>query len=66
MPLDHEIYRSKLVVMPLRVTPRQNDLLKLLRDRDGMSVQEHVRRALDIYLARVNKKEPSDAEQETA
>lgn len=46
-------YRSDLRPLPMRVTPQQYDRLRSARDRDGLSVAEHVRRALDFYLARI-------------
>lgn len=36
--------------LPMRITPLQFDRLQAARDYDGISVQEHVRRALDFYL----------------
>lgn len=46
-------YRSDLRPLPMRVTPQQYDRLRGARDRDGLSVAEHVRRALDFYLAKI-------------
>lgn len=37
----------------MRVTQHQFERLQGARERDGLSVQEHVRRALDFYLDRL-------------
>ena len=44
-------YRVALVPLPLRVATSQLQRLTEMRDRMGTSVQEHVRRAIDLYLA---------------
>ncbi len=36
--------------LPLRITQRQYDRLVARRAFDQLSIQEHVRRALDVYL----------------
>jgi hypothetical protein len=41
--------------LPMRITPRQYERLTQARERDGLTVQEHVRRALDHYLTFVEK-----------
>ena len=46
-------YRSDLRPLPMRVTQHQFERLQGARERDGLSVQEHVRRALDFYLDRL-------------
>lgn len=38
---------------PIRVTQYQYARLHALRDRDDLAVQEHVRRAIDEYLDRI-------------
>lgn len=35
----------------MRITEMQFERLNAVRLRDGLGIQEHVRRALDIYLA---------------
>ena len=45
--------------LPMRVTPRQYERLTQARDRDGLTIQEHVRRALDLYLAGIEKHKPN-------
>src|SRR4029077_14058345 len=42
--------------LPTRVTPRQYDRLMIHRSRDHLSIQEHVRRALDMYLESLDKR----------
>lgn len=39
----------------MRITQLQFDRLVGARERDGMAVQEHVRRALDLYLDKVER-----------
>jgi len=48
-------YRRQLKPLPLRVAESQHDRLALIRDRTGISVQEHIRRAIDLYLAVTEK-----------
>ena len=36
--------------LPLRVASSQYDRLAEARDRTGISIQEHVRRGIDLYL----------------
>lgn len=61
MPITSEIARANsarrqvLRPLPMRVTPVQYERLNAVRLRDGLSVQEHVRRALDVYLAGVER-----------
>jgi hypothetical protein len=45
------IHRSNLRPLPMRITEMQFERLNAVRLRDGLGIQEHVRRALDIYLA---------------
>lgn len=47
--------RVALRPLPLRVTPLQYDRLVLARERTDLMVQEHVRRAIDLYLAMIEK-----------
>ena len=39
-----------LIPLPMRVSALQKARLALARERTGMAVQEHVRRAIDLYL----------------
>ena len=47
-------HRSDLRPLPMRITNLQFERLQSVRARDGLAIQEHVRRALDIYLAGVD------------
>lgn len=40
-----------MLPLPIRFTQQQADALRALRAIDGLSIQEHVRRATDAYLA---------------
>jgi len=42
--------------LPMRITQRQYDRLTAHRARDHISIQEHVRRALDNYLDLLDRK----------
>ena len=42
--------------LPIRVTQLQFTRLQALRDYDDLAVQEHIRRAIDEYLKRVEPK----------
>jgi hypothetical protein len=56
MPLDRATtYKSELMPLPMRVTRLHIERLREARNRDGLSVQEHVRRALDIYLNKIER-----------
>jgi hypothetical protein len=46
----------KLKPLPLRLSTTQFERLVGLRARDGMAIQEHVRRAVDMYLDAQDKK----------
>ena len=46
--------QTRLQPMAIRVTPKQFAGLQALKDEDGISVQDHIRRALDNYLRRTN------------
>lgn len=48
-------YRRELVPMPLRIADSQLKRLQGARDRSGIGVQEHIRRAIDLYLAVIEK-----------
>lgn len=50
---------SPLKPLPMRVTKRQFDRLQQARSRDSYSVQEHVRRALDVYLDMIEQAWPN-------
>lgn len=43
--------RQEMRPLPLRVARSQYDRLVRARDRTGISIQEHVRRSIDAYLA---------------
>lgn len=51
-------HRSELRPLPMRITQLQFERLHKAREFDGMSVQEHIRRALDLYLDKVEQKRP--------
>lgn len=53
MPPPLTMYKSNLRTLPMRITEQQFERLHAAREKDGLMVQEHVRRALDIYLAGV-------------
>lgn len=44
------IYRSDMLPLSVRVPRQQHNRLKQRRKIDGITVQEHVRRAIDHYL----------------
>lgn len=46
-----EPYRSALIPLPMRITQQQRDELERLRGQTGIPIQEHVRRALDMYIS---------------
>jgi hypothetical protein len=48
-------YRRELIPLPLRIAESQKTRLSSIRDRTGISVQEHIRRAIDLYLAVTEK-----------
>ena len=48
-------YRRELKPLPLRVAESQYTRLGAMRERTGISVQEHIRRAIDLYLAVTEK-----------
>ena len=50
---------SPLRPLPMRVTMRQFDRLQEARSRDSYPVQEHVRRALDMYLDLIERSWPN-------
>lgn len=47
--------KNEMRPLPMRITQLQFDRLVGARERDGMAVQEHVRRALDLYLDKVER-----------
>jgi hypothetical protein len=55
-PMPFQQKPSTLRPLPTRVTQRQYDRLMLHRTRDNLSIQEHVRRSLDIYLEQLDKR----------
>ena len=54
MPINRK--ETRLKPLPLRITPRQFERLVALRARDSLAIQEHVRRAIDIYLDNQERK----------
>ena len=50
MTLSPTLYRSDLRPLPIRITQLQFDRLEAIRNRDGIAMQEHIRRAIDLYL----------------
>ena len=54
-PATGQTYRRELKPLPLRVAESQYARLSTLRDRTGISAQEHIRRAIDLYLAVTEK-----------
>ena len=42
--------------LPIRITQRQYDRLRAHRLIDSLAIQEHVRRALDLYLDVLDRK----------
>jgi hypothetical protein len=44
-------HRQEMKPLPLRVASAQYARLTKARDRTGISIQEHIRRAIDVYLA---------------
>jgi Ribbon-helix-helix protein, copG family len=47
--------KTRLEKMAIRLPPQQLEKLRELRDSTGVSVQDHIRRALDFYLTRPSK-----------
>jgi len=47
--------RQEMKPLPLRVATRQYERLCRARDRSGISIQEHIRRSIDIYLASIER-----------
>lgn len=47
--------RQEMRPLPLRVARSQYDRLVSARDRTGISIQEHVRRGIDAYLATIER-----------
>ena len=54
-PANVPNYRRELKPLPLRVAVSQYARLVKTRNRTGISVQEHIRRAIDLYLAVTEK-----------
>ena len=42
--------------LPMRITERQYQRMQAHRSIDGLAIQEHVRRALDLYLDVLDRK----------
>lgn len=47
--------KNEMRPLPMRITQLQFDRLDAARLRDGMAMQEHVRRALDLYLDKIER-----------
>ena len=47
--------RQEMKPLPIRVASRQYERLSSARDRTGISIQEHIRRAIDIYLVQIER-----------
>lgn len=47
--------RHELRPLPLRVASSQYERLSAARDRTGISIQEHVRRSIDLYLGVIER-----------
>ena len=51
MPKGNQKHTKLAPPLPVRLTQRQVDWLNELKNADGISLQDHVRRAIDNYLA---------------
>lgn len=47
--------RQEMKPLPLRVASKQYERLCQARDRSGISIQEHIRRSIDIYLVQIER-----------
>jgi hypothetical protein len=47
--------RQELRPLPLRVASSQYERLSAARNRTGISIQEHVRRSIDLYLGVIER-----------
>lgn len=54
-PADVANHRQELRPLPLRVAQKQYERLDAARARTGLSIQEHARRAMDLYLAVIER-----------
>jgi hypothetical protein len=54
-PADAVNHRQDLRPLPLRVAKKQYERLDAARARSGLSIQEHARRALDLYLGVIER-----------
>ena len=52
---------ARLKPLTLRITARQADRLTAARGRDDLAIQEHVRRAIDMYLDAYEKRQAKEA-----
>jgi hypothetical protein len=52
---------ARLKPLTLRITARQSDRLTAARGRDDLAIQEHVRRAIDMYLDAYEKRQAKEA-----
>jgi Ribbon-helix-helix protein, copG family len=56
----------KLKIVPTRLTLRQFERLDELRNSEGLSMQDHIRRAIDVYLEAIARKARRDEPAPTA
>lgn len=47
---EHTASRKELRPLPMRISQNSYSRLEKLRDLDDLTIQEHVRRAIDYYL----------------
>jgi hypothetical protein len=55
IPENAVTYRRELKPLPLRVATSQYERLAAARNRTGISIQEHIRRSIDLYLAVIER-----------
>jgi hypothetical protein len=55
IPENAVTYRRELKPLPLRVATSQYERLSQARNRTGISIQEHIRRSIDLYLAVIER-----------
>jgi len=48
-------HRIEMIPLPLRIAVEQHARLGRARDRTGISIQEHVRNAITLYLAVIER-----------
>ena len=52
--------------LPVRLTQRQVDWLQEIKDIDGISIQDHIRRAVDAYLELATRRLRREIDEEEA